>query len=383
MIYLRTGSNGSCKTLFTLADVRKLQLESGRPVCINQRFKMKESKRLEFGWNVIDFKDWQAEPDGTIFLIDECHNDMPVRPSSQAVPDPIRMLAEHRSRGFDFFFLTQHPMNIDGFVRKLVGAPGWHQHLKRAMGGSNVTRVLQWDAVNTNCEKDGSGKSAQISTRTQPKEVYDWYDSASLHTAKVRIPKQVYILALCVLIVPALFYFGFQKVMGKAATQSPAANAPAAAAPGAQVKPVVPEQAQAEYLASWTPRIPGLPHTAPRYDEVTKPTTAPFPAACVKMGERCDCFTQQGTKLPTTPDLCGQIVKSGFFMDWDSSNGKGLQSQAPATPPAAPLRPEQGNPGADPRVQFATVTKADQMETTSARDGEVLGSMRIGKRLVQ
>ena len=30
-----------------------------------------------FGWKQIDFKDWQTVPDGAIFLIDECHNDMP------------------------------------------------------------------------------------------------------------------------------------------------------------------------------------------------------------------------------------------------------------------------------------------------------------------
>lgn len=162
MLYLRTGSNGSCKTLFTLADVRALQVKSGRPVAWNGRFKLKPEKETEFGWKRIDFKDWQAEPDGTIFLIDECHNDMPKRSAGSAVPEPIRMLAEHRARGFDFYLLTQHPMNIDEFVRRLVGAPGWHQHLKRIFGGSNGTRVLQWDAVNPQCEKDGSGRNAQI-----------------------------------------------------------------------------------------------------------------------------------------------------------------------------------------------------------------------------
>jgi zona occludens toxin len=381
MIYLRTGSNGSCKTLFTLADVRKLQLETGRPVCINQRFKMNEAKRLEFGWNVIDFKDWQAEPDGTIFLIDECHNDLPVRPSSQAVPDPIRMLAEHRSRGFDFYLLTQHPMNIDGFVRKLIGAPGWHQHLKRAMGGTNVTRVLQWDAVNTNCEKDGSGKSAQISTRTQPKEVYEWYDSASLHTAKVRIPKQVYILALCALLVPALFWFGLQKLKGNATPQAVAST------PFAPVKPATQaartdgksEMTPVEYLSAYTPRIPGLPHTAPRYDEVTKPTTAPFPAACVQMGNRCDCFTQQGTKLPTDAGLCGQIVRNGFFQDW----GTNPPTQVQNAPDTERGKPWEGNPGSSSAVQVGIVTKGDQIAQAQGHDGEVLQSMRIGKRLVQ
>ena len=386
MIYLRTGANGTCKTLFTLADVRKLQLETGRPVCINTRFKMNEAKRLEFGWNTVDFKDWQAEPDGTIFLIDECHNDMPVRPASQAVPEPIRMLAEHRSRGFDFFLLTQHPMNIDNFVRKLIGAPGWHQHLKRVFGGTKTTRVLQWDAVNSSCEKEGSGKNAQISTRVQPKEVYAWYDSASLHTAKTKIPLQLWVLGFCAVIIPLCGYYAYQKLMApksldalvKSApgqTAAPSFNAPPASSgqltPGGQ-----PVQTPEQFLASYQPRIVGLPHTAPRYDEATKPTTAPYPAACVNMGTRCDCYTQQGTKLQTTADLCKQIVAGGFFQDWGNSAPVQAQMQ-PAKPVLASEKLSGGNPGIASAV--AVVTKTEQDTATAMRDGEVLARMgRVG-----
>ncbi|MFZ3127190.1 MAG: zonular occludens toxin domain-containing protein, partial [Rhodoferax sp.] len=207
MLYLRTGANGSCKTLFTLQDVRNLQLETKRPVCVNGRFKIKPEKLQEFGWRVIEFKDWQDQPDGTIFLIDECHNDLPLRANSAPVPEPVRMLAEHRARGFDFYLLTQHPMNIDAFVRKLIGAPGWHQHLKRRFGASNKTTVLQWQAVRSDCEKDGSGKSAQVTVRTQPREVYDWYESAELHTGKVQIPRQVYMLVFFMVAIIASMVF--------------------------------------------------------------------------------------------------------------------------------------------------------------------------------
>ena len=344
MIYLRTGANGSCKTLFTLADVRKLQIESGRPVCVNGRFKLKPEKMLEFGWKVIEFKDWEAQDDGTIFLIDECHNDLPVRPNGSEVPRPVRMLAEHRARGFDFFLLTQHPMNIDSFVRKLIGAPGWHQHLKRRFGGSDTTSVLQWDAVRVDCEKDGSGKSAQVVARKQPKEVYTWYDSASLHTAKVRIPKQVFILGALVVIVPLLAWFGLSKLRG--ITHKP--DAPAAAAPGQLANvPFMPGQgapgekrvmSQSEYLASYGERLQGFAYSAPRYDEVTKPTTAPYPAACVKMGSKCGCYSQQATRLPVPEAICLQIVQTGFFLDWQAGANPGSQA-APAQSPMPSTAP--------------------------------------------
>lgn len=383
MLYLRTGGNGACKTLFTLADVRAMQIKESRPVVTNGRFTMKPEKMAEFGWKVIDFKDWQAEPDGTIFLIDECHNDMPVRGNGSNVPIYISALAEHRKRGFDFFFLTQHPMNIDGFVRKLIQAPGYHQHFKRRLGGSNITSVLQWDAVNSQCEKDGSGKSAQITTRGHPVEVYGWYESASLHTAKVRVPKQVYTIAAVALLVPLLGFFAYQKLVGQKVS-GPAQASAAQIAQGESVRtsaaPPSASMTTAEMLASYTPRIPGLPQTAPRYDETTKPTTAPYPAACVSMGARCDCYTQQGTKLQTPADLCKQIVAGGFFMDWSPPAPAGGVVPAPAqnTAPVAHSGPMPGNPGASPAVQVAEL----KQEVQNQPDHSALASMRIGKRLV-
>lgn len=370
MIYLRTGANGSCKTLFTLEDVRKLQLETNRPVCINARFKMYPEKLEEFGWRVIEFKDWQDQPDGTIFLIDECHNDLPLRANSAAVPEPVRMLAEHRARGFDFYLLTQHPMNIDAFVRKLIGAPGWHQHLKRRFGATNTTTVLQWPAVRADCEKDGSGKSAQVTTRKQPKHVYDWYDSAELHTGKVQIPKQVYVLIACLIGIAALSFAAYLRLKPQEhppKTEAKAAQGEqAAASPGQTQQEQKPVMTAAEYADSFAPRIAGLPHTAPRYDGLTAPTTAPFPAACVEMGKRCSCYTQQGTPMPTGEAVCKQIVKGGFFVDW-------AQPTSNQTAPKGAVL--DGNPG-QPLGQVVLAQPEPVAAVTQAHaDGKVFASL--------
>lgn len=336
MLYLRTGANGSCKTLFTLRDVRDLQLKENRPVAWNGRFKLKPQIEAEFGWRRIDFKDWQAEPDGTIFLIDECHNDMPVRPNGSTVPDPIRMLAEHRARGFDFFLLTQHPQNIDAFVRKLIGAPGWHQHLKRVFGGGNMTRVLQWDAVKMNCEQDGSGKSAQITTRAQPKEVYGWYDSATLHTGKRRIPRQVFMLFGFLLVAVLLGLWAAKSLMSnvtkhapdatKTATQAGAVSTSSAGSYSgnnsgdSRAKPMT----VAEFVDSQQPRIVGLPHTAPYYDKLTEPKRVPLPAACIRSKSKgCRCFTQDATPYATTSEICEQVVAGGMFIPFETAPQSG------------------------------------------------------------
>lgn len=322
MFYLVTGANGAGKTLNTLKWVRELSVKENRPVCHNGRFEPVEGGELA-SWQKIDAKDWQSQPDGTIFLIDECHNDFPIRPTGSTPPEHVRMLAEHRRRGFDFYLVTQHPQNIDVFVRRLIGSPGWHRHLKRTFGADLVS-VLEWPAVNAQCEKDGSGSSGSVTMQAFPKEVYGWYRSASLHTGKKRIPKAVWMLGACALLVPVLGYFAFTTVYSNVTNQAKPATETIANQPGGNVQTAAASRTMTtmEYLDHRKPRIPDFAHTAPAYDDVTKPTEAPYPAACVQMGKTCKCYTQQATLLHVSGTVCLQIVAQGFFMDWKAARGE-------------------------------------------------------------
>ena len=315
MLHLITGANGAGKTLNTLKWVRERSLKENRPVCHNGRFTPVPGGELS-SWKVIDFKDWQKEPDGTIFLIDECHNDLPLRSSSAAVPDEVKMLAEHRRRGMDFYLVTQHPQNIDNFVRRLVGSPGWHRHLKRTFGADLVS-CIEWEAVNTNCEKSGSGKNGQVTMAAFPKEVYGWYQSASLHTGKKKIPRAVWILGACALLVPLFGYLAITGVYGNVVKDRPQTVAGVAGNGGSVGSRKGPESmTKAEYVLSRSPRIEGFPHTAPAYDQVTQPSEAPYPAACLTMADQCRCYTQQSTRMAMTDAMCRQIVEKGFFVDF-------------------------------------------------------------------
>jgi len=244
----------------------------------------------------------------------------------------VAMLTEHRKRGFDFFMITQHPMNMDIFIRRLIGSPGYHRHLKRPMGADLVSQ-LEWPAVNATCEKDGAGKSAETKLVPFPKEVYSWYRSAQLHTGKLRIPKMVWITLVCVLLVPLLGYFAAkvlmqpkniaERVLGKgvagASPVAPSGPRPASAAVANAPKVITAE----DYVASRTPRIEGFAHSAPAYDAVTTPVHAPYPAACIDGFNRrtekltCDCYSQQGTKMLVPEGICKQIAQNGFFVEWD------------------------------------------------------------------
>lgn len=333
MLHLITGSNGAGKTLFTLKWVMERAEKEGRPVCHNGRFEPAPSGPLG-NWKKISFSDWQEEPDGTIFLIDECHNDLPVRPASAAVPDPVKMLAEHRRRGMDFYLITQHPQNIDSFVRRLIGSPGWHRHLKRTFGADMVS-CIEWDSVNAQCEKQASGRSGTVSMKSFPKEVFQWYASASLHTGKKKIPKAFYVLGASAICVPAFFYFAISMVYGNVTKNAPKDAAGqglvASAPPASKVGPLT----TPAWLDLRKPRLPDFPHTAPVYDEATRPTVAPYPAACLTMGDRCDCFTQQGTRLPSVSHaVCLQVVKQGFFVDWQQPAPAPMAQQAQHAPPA-------------------------------------------------
>ena len=386
MLYLISGANGAGKTLNTLKWVRERQLKENRPVCHNGRFEPVPGGELD-GWKKIDFKDWQSEPDGTIFLIDEAHNDLPNRPAGSTVPEAVKMLAEHRRRGFDFYMVTQHPQNIDSFVRRLIGPPGWHRHLKRSFGVDMVS-VLEWSAVNPNCEKDGSGKSGTATMQAFPKEVYGWYKSASLHTGKKRIPKAVWMLGACAILVPALGYFAITSVYGNVTKHAKPATKAAggeAAAPGqTQQAPLNRKPTVDEYLKDRMARLPDFPHTAPAYDDVTKPTEAPYPAACVTMGKTCKCYSQQATLLQVSGAVCLQIVQQGFFVDWKSARGEYSSKDRMEPPQRNQLQQGQQQAHAEP-VRTVPMpmpaAKSDQvkneyMQGLAARNAQVRSELQ-------
>lgn len=330
MIYLTTGANGAGKTLLTLFDVRAQQLRENRPVYFHG-FEAGQ-QLLDWGWQSFDPKKWQDLPDGSICVMDEAQNEFPMRVAGSAVPDYVNAIAQfRRKRGFDFWIITPHPRLLDVFIRRLVESPSWHRHLKRTFG-ADVVSELKFNFVNVDCDKPGSGEKGTVSMRPYPKEVYGWYKSASLHTGKKKIPRQVYVLGAIVLAIPVLGWVAWSKL---GTTQMREASKPES---GSQVATVAPRQgpmSAAEYAQSFKPRIPGLPHTAPRYDGVTAPQQAPMPVACVQSAKRCQCYSQQATLMAVPRELCTQIVAGGFFRDdipASHSLESGLRQGGPAKP---------------------------------------------------
>lgn len=343
MIYLTTGGNGAGKTLFTLKDVREQQLKENRPVYFHG-FTAKQIL-LDWGWQEFNPKKWQDLPDGSICVMDECQNEFPAKIQGE-LPDYINAVAQYRrKRGFDFWMITPHPSLINVNIRRLIEAPSWHRHFKRTFGADMVSE-LRFNFAETACEKPGAGARGVVSMRAFPKEVYDWYESASLHTGKKKVPWRVWMVVACALLVPAFGYLaitGVYKNVTKERPQATVASATAGSgrAAGSEGRVLT----AAEYVDARVPRIPGFPHSAPAYDAVTQPVEAPYPAACVLMRGDCKCYTQQATLLYMPDGLCKSIVERGFFVDFklpDRAQAPALaRAEKPVQPMPMPVQPVQ------------------------------------------
>lgn len=321
MITLITGLPGNGKTLYALAWLKARAEKEGRQVFYSG------IADLKLPWIEHAAEEWESLPPGSIIVIDEAQRVFRPRLHGTKVPGFVAALETHRHKGVDLVLITQHPMLVDANVRRLAGQ---HFHVVRKFGTQFAT-IHEWGSVKENCDK-----VREDSTKHEfryPKEAFGWYKSAEVHTHKRRIPLRVWLfLALPLVIAGAIYGFvhkinaiGDKAVPGTAV--APAASSPGQHGATAQQRGPA-KLTQAEYVAQFAPRIAGLAYTAPVYDDVTKPQRAPYPAACVSMGERCGCYTQQGTALEVPRPLCESIVAKGFFVGWDRREPPEARAQA-------------------------------------------------------
>ena len=301
-----TGLPGASKTLHTIQHVEEFRKKTGRPVYYAG------IKDLKLPWEEIDPTKWMETPEGSVIVIDEAQQVF--RPSSvNKDPQPwITGLETIRHGGRNMVLVTQQPMLLHSNVRRLAGK---HWHIVRHFGSHSAT-MHEFDGVRENCSKSAGRSDSQKHVLRFPKEVFNWYKSAEVHTVKRSIPMRVWVLVVLLFVIPAGAYFMWQRM------HHPAGVAQQATVLGANGE-VLPNGAAPRaprvvlsYVDARMPRFSGLPQTAPIYDEVMKPTVAPKPVACASMGSRCDCYTQQGTRIAAMPSAtCRSIVANGYFDD--------------------------------------------------------------------
>lgn len=307
MITLTTGQPGAGKTLYTLWQIEQLAEKEQRPVYYSG------INDLKLPWYELeDPKLWYECPTGAIIVIDECQRVFRPRGNGSKVPDEVAKMETHRHNGHDLFLITQHPMLLDSNIRRLVGR---HQHVVRAFG-AKAANIHEWGEVREQCDKNRA--NSQETFWKYPAAVFNYYKSAELHTHKFRLPPRIYFLLLAPILIFACIYafYAWYKTKSVAAVTPADVSKPQESAKAGQGKKNS-RLTAAEYLAEQEPRIVGLPHTAPMYDDVTKATEAPIPAGCVDSKKTgCKCYTQQGTRYDTTEDICRSILAHGFYVPW-------------------------------------------------------------------
>lgn len=282
-----------------------------------------------------NWHEW-AKP-GAVIIFDEVQKIWKPRPNGSKIPPYIEALETHRHMGVDFILLTQGVMLTD---RNLIALAGQHLHIRR-LGNSKTCIVYEWDHVSRSLMYSKS--VAKKLWRHKPK-FYKLYKSAELHTKQKRsMPTILWFLAAAVVAgvyllprVAGIFdptssdgiemahALGDHDVMTY--TQPPVRQGFAQG----QTKTV------AQFVESYQPRIPDVPYTAPVYDHLTMPQAVPKPAACIQMGERCDCYTQRGTPYDTSRQICLHYVKSGVFLDFEPDSAPaGAALPMMAIPPSS------------------------------------------------
>jgi len=335
-ITLITGLPGHGKTLYTLARWKPEAEKEGRPVFHNNIPGLAIP-----AWRPWDVEKWQDLPPGAILIVDEAQFAFPVTGRGQT-PDWVQKLATHRHLGLDIVVITQDPMLLDNFVRRLVDR---HFHVVRKFGTKFATVYEYVNGVKQDVAKSRGTDAIRHEWR-YPKEVFDWYKSSELHTVKSRVPFRFWLMLAMPLVFIAATYVAYLKL-------SPAKRAEAArqaetqqpqrlsqAGEGAQLGNGAArgQATPVDYVAAYTPRLPGLPHTAPAYDGVTAPQQAPYPAACIASAKRCQCYTQQGTRMDMTDQLCRKLSDGGFFVAWTAAGDRVQQAQEPRQAASEPAR---------------------------------------------
>lgn len=340
MITLITGLPGNGKTLFALWYIKAKAVAETREVYYHN------IKDLALPWTIFDPETWMDLPHGSIIVIDECQDVFPKKPNGSKLPEFYSELAKHRHRGFDIFLITQHPSLVDNFVRQLVGQ---HFHSVRKFGLARST-IYEWSAANPAPQNPSSQKSSVSMKFPYPKDVYTWYKSAEVHTVKRAIPAKLILAVFFIIAVLLAGWFALDHYQNRGKAPSvPVPGAPGVvsaagravggfagsvgSASQASFDPVADAR---QFVYASTPRVAGLPQTAPKYDELTRPTRVPVPAACIQRGRLdgpkgvvCKCYSQQGTVMPVPIDMCMAIARDGYFEEFDGDRDARAKSERP------------------------------------------------------
>lgn len=326
-IELITGLPGNGKTLYALKYVKDWSERDNRPVFYHG---IQLGEELAAKWIKIDPEKWYEAPPGAIIVIDECQIIFRPRSLGKEPPPYVAKLETIRHQGLNMVLITQHPLLVDSSIRRLTGK---HMHCIRKWGTESST-IHEWASVRDNCDKPAGRKDSIKHAWKFDKSIYALYKSAEVHTIKRRIPMRVFLLLAIPFVLAAVAYSVWYLMIGKKQQALPVGQPGQVQQVGYAAQPVQkqpwddPKADARRFAYEATPRIIGLAHTAPKYDRVTQPTTAPMPTACVASRTRCKCYSQQATVMAVEELTCRSIVERGYFLEFRDGSSESVPNRA-------------------------------------------------------
>lgn len=311
MLTLITGAPGSGKSAALVSMLEELGV-NGRPLYVNGITDLTiPHEPLE------DPDKWfDTVPDGSVIILDEVQRYWRPRGPGQKVPPHISLLETHRHRGLDFYVITQGPNLIDSNARALAGR---HVHLRDL--GLLGRWWYEWPECADNCRT--AWKNAPIKKRYRlPKHVFDKYKSASVHIKPVRsVPWMLAVMVLALITVISMTYIAYGKIQARMNPQSetavaqsvlPGENPPGPLGQNPQPS-ALPAPSFIDDRIAFIPRVSNVPESAPAYDALRVIVNMPTIAGAVCKGQKCICYTQQGTPVSITNDDCKAWMATPSF----------------------------------------------------------------------
>lgn len=251
---------------------------------------------------------WEELPPKAIIALDECQEPH-LFPLDQGKPAAwVKRLSKVRHEGMDLLLSTQHPNMMSSHIRRLVDL---HVHLVRKFNTS-IVMAFQWSRCMENCEKESAQRSALKSVCKLPSRVFDLYKSANAHTMKARVPLKAWLLpvlgivAVAALVaIPLVIHRVRRDAVKPASASMPAQKSKAVLAASAAMR-------EKDYGKWMSPRVPGIPWTAPAFDQLQVQAQPAIYCIAVEDG-RCVCHSEQGTTVNAPASVCRSIAANGIY----------------------------------------------------------------------
>lgn len=357
MIYLFTGNMGTGKTSRVVSMILnnedglfKMKLEDGtevdRPLYFchidgldKRKFNAHELTEEE----IMSAPLRDIIPQGAVLIVDEAHYTYPVRAAGRPVPPYIQELTELRHHGHTVILMTQHPSQLDVFVRNLVSK---HTHLERkAVGMKQYT----WYKCVTSLDNPAAVTGVESSSWKPPKDAFKYYKSSSQHQKfKKNIPLAVWAL-MGIFAFMAWKGYNVYQIYQQGTGQSEEVQSVSDSSASEQQainetdQPKSPQDINSNLKPTdFVPTLAEKPESKPIYDNVRQVKTFEYIAGCVEGGNSgCTCYSAQGTPLKEiTKAMCKEYVKNGLpFNPYKDEHQTAQQTQ---TAPQTAYTPENG-----------------------------------------